>query len=422
MRDVVMPKTSMTMTEGELLTWLVSEGEEVAEGDPIAEVMTDKVDMEVEAPADGRVGILIEPGRTVPIGTVIGVILTEGEQKPETPVAATSPPVPEERVETASAVTAQSSRQERGQRAGGMSGTTVETWTEDRMRANGRLRATPAARAMAKRTGVDLGSVKGSGPKGRIRSGDVAEAARETARKETPAPAPGVAGMENATRKTPTGVRGVMARRMAAAAQIPQFTLFADISFASAERVRKALLEREETKVGLTEVILCSVARALKDHPALNAHFDNGEIVEFSQVNLGVAVDTEAGLVVPVVDRAERADLFEMNARLLKLAAAARLGRLRQEEVDGGTFTVTNLGKFGVDAFQPVVNPPQVAILSVGRVTLGAGRVATFGLAADHRAVDGAQAARFIGRLAEIIERPDVELVSRSPGGRADSS
>lgn len=420
MREVVMPKSSMTMTEGELLSWLVSEGDEVSEGDPIAEIMTDKVDMEVEAPADGRVAILVEAGSTVPVGTVIGVVLAEDEGAPErggdarpssTHRAGRSVPYADTRPEVA--IRGRSASEVQPVRRGATHEHNGVIASDGGSRdGDGRPRATPAARAMAKRMGIDLGTITGSGDKGRIRSADVALAAEQAAPPAAPRPAPAddesradmVAAVRSRSR--PTGVRGVMMRRMSAAAHVPQFTLFAEAAFVGVERGRK---DRGASgrRIGVTEIVLRAVAMALEDHPSLNAHFLDGEIVEFSDINLGVAVDTDSGLIVPVLHRAQRDDVAGLSRKVAELASAARLGRLRPEEVEGATFTVTNLGMFGIDSFQPVVNPPQVAILSVGRSRGDAGRTTTFGLAADHRAVDGAQGARFLQRVRELIEHPE---------------
>jgi pyruvate dehydrogenase E2 component (dihydrolipoamide acetyltransferase) len=400
MREIVMPKSSMTMTEGDLVAWIVDAGARVREGDPIAEIMTDKVEMEVEAPSDGRVEILVEAGATVPVGTPIGVILGEGEK----------PPAPSERP--------------------AVEGTAEPPSTNGRG-TPAKLRASPAARAMAKKNDIDLGALTGSGPRGRITTDDVAQAAQERPPHSTETvngePAPGgrtpaterVAGEGRVpaqtaagvlSRERPRGIRGAMARRMAEAASIPQFTLFSDISFAAAERARRQLSDTWKMRVGVNELIVHATARALNDHPHLNAHFVEGEIVRFSRVDLGVAVATEEGLVVPVLKDAGALDLKTTTERLSELVAVARLARLKPEELRGATFTLTNLGPFGIDVFQPVIDPPQVAILSVGRQRGDAGRTITMGVAGDHRAVDGVQAARFLARLRELLERPDKEL------------
>ena len=389
MREVVMPKASMTMTEGELMHWMLSDGSEVTEGDPIAEIMTDKVDMEVEAPSDGRLGILVEEGVSVPVGTVIGVILAPGESKPDGAVSSPTPSVEEVPEQTSAPL---DSRAEA---------------TSAHAASTGSLRALPAARAMAKRLKVDLSRVRGTGPGGRIKPEDVVAFNESAVLKDE---AEGN-GLSVRSRGRPTGVRGAMAHHMAAAALIPQFTVFAPVSFAAAELARREVAETWGLRVGVTDLILRAVALALQDHPDLNAHFIDGEIVRYENVNLGIATETDSGLIVPVLKGAESLDMRTSVERTADLVMKARSGKLQLENATGATFTVTNLGMFGVESFQPVVDPPQVAILSVGRLHDDAGRTTTLGLAADHRVLDGAQAARFLQRTCRLLERPDRELI-----------
>lgn len=412
MRELVMPKSTMTMTEGEVVRWLVEDGQDVREGELVVEIMTDKVNLDVEAPTDGRLRILAKPGDTVDVGTAIGVILAEGEEAPSglgatgedtTAAAATETQADRGELEAPRPVAKASAREAVTSLPGDGDG--------DR-----RPRASPAARAMAKRLGVDLTAIQGTGPRGRILPQDITSEAGEataeattTRSSERPAPATERAAEPAIHRRfRPTGVRGVMARRMAEAASIPQFTLFADVSFSAAERARRATNQRGNARVSLTDVVLRAAALALGDHPALNAHWAEGEIVEFEDPNLGVAVDTDQGLVVPVIHRAHTLDLPALSGRRAELVEAARSGRLVPEQLAGATFTVSNLGMFGIEVFQPVVNPPQVALLSVGRTREDADGTTTLGLAADHRAVDGVQAARFLERVRELIEWPGV--------------
>jgi pyruvate dehydrogenase E2 component (dihydrolipoamide acetyltransferase) len=413
LRELVMPKSTMTMTEGEVVRWLVEDGQDVREGELVVEIMTDKVNLDVEAPTDGRLRILAKPGETVDVGTAIGVILAEGEEAPAD-LGATG-----EDTTAAAATEARTDKDELEAPRPVAEAPDPEAVTSLPGDGDGerRPRASPAARAMAKRLGVDLTAIQGTGPRGRILPQDITSEAGEGATAETTAtgsperaaPAAEREG-EPAIRRRfrPTGVRGVMARRMAEAASIPQFTLFADVSFSAAERARRATNQRGNARVSLTDVVLRAVALALGEHPALNAHWAEGEIVEFEDPNLGVAVDTDQGLVVPVIHRAHTLDLPTLSFRRGELVEAARSGRLVPEQLSGATFTVSNLGMFGIDVFQPVVNPPQVALLSVGRTREDADGTTTLGLAADHRAVDGVQAARFLERVRELIEWPGV--------------
>lgn len=410
MRELVMPKSTMTMTEGEVVRWLVEDGQDVREGELVVEIMTDKVSLDVEAPTDGRLRILAKPGDTVDVGTAIGVILAEGE---ETPPKLGAPD------EAATAAAATEAEAEKGELEGPRplaKTSTPEAATSFPGDGDGdrRPRASPAARAMAKRLGVDLTAIQGTGPRGRIRPQDItSEAGEGTAADALAAGAPEraepAAEQQSIRRRfRPTGVRGAMARRMAAAASIPQFTLFAEVSFSAAERARRGTNQRGGTRVTATDVVLRAVALALGDHPALNAHWEDGEIVEFEEPNLGVAVDTDRGLVVPVIHRAHTLDLPALAGQRAELVEAARSGRLVPEQLSEATFTVSNLGMFGVEVFDPVVNPPQVALLSVGRTREDVEGTTTLGLAADHRAVDGVQAAKFLERVRELIEWPGV--------------
>lgn len=387
----------MTMTEGELVKWVVAEGDEVHAGDPVAEIMTDKVEMEVEAPEDGRMGILVQAGRTVDVGTTIGVILAEGEVPPKEERAQPADPASQEKP-TGAPKSDQIEQLEasNGRRDG-----------DDRP-SDGRLRASPAARKMAKNRNIDLASLQGSGPNGRITTDDVAAASAPETRTGDVAPQHD----QSARRVRPTGVRAAMARRMATAASIPQFTLYSEVSFATADRARRELSAAWSQQISVTHLIARATVIALQEHGELNAHWIDDSIERFTDINLGVAMATDAGLIVPVLAHAQQADLRATAQRLAELAQAAQLKRLRPEEVTGATFTVTNLGAYGIDSFQPVIDPPQVGILSVGRMRADAGRSVTLGLGADHRAVDGVQGARFLARLAEVIERPETGLLS----------
>jgi pyruvate dehydrogenase E2 component (dihydrolipoamide acetyltransferase) len=403
-----MPKSTMTMTEGDVVRWLVEDGQDVREGQLVVEIMTDKVNLDVEAPADGRLRILAEPGDTVDVGKAIGIILAKGEEEPAdlgvSPQASTARSAKKAEVDGA--------QLEAPRPVAKASATEAVASLPRDPDGDRRPRASPAARAMAKRLGVDLTAIQGTGPRGRILPQDITTEAGEgttaeaTASRTPERAAPPAEAIRRRFR--PTGVRGVMARRMAAAASIPQFTLFADVSFSAAERARQATNQRGGARVSLTDVVLRAVAVALGDHPALNAHWADGEIVEFEDANLGVAVDTDQGLVVPVIHRANAMDLPTLAGRRAELVEAARSGRLVPEQLSGATFTVSNLGMFGIEVFQPVVNPPEVALLSVGRTREDLDGTTTLGLAADHRAVDGVQAARFVERVRELIEWPGV--------------
>lgn len=414
MREIVMPKSSMTMTEGELVGWHVPDGAEVREGDPVAEIVTDKVDMDVEAPADGRLAILMQPGQTIAVGVVIALVLEGDEERPagEDGGGAGGDGGRAPAVADAAATVAVREPAVAGDEAPGAGG----------------LRASPAARAMARRLGVDLASVRGTGPNGRIRPEDIeaadgdghapsasaspAEPSAAPAPAGAPEPPPTAATAGERRRYRPSGVRGAMARQMARTLAVPQFCLFADLPLVGIERTRRRLAADVGVRVGVTDAIVRALALALAEHPALNAHWLDGEIAEYDAVNLGIATDTAAGLVVPVLHGVERLSIADVAARSAALVATARAGTLRPDDVAGATFTLSNLGMMGVAAFQPLVNPPQVAILSLGAGRGDAGRTTTVGLAADHRAVDGAQAARFLATLRDVVEDADAPALA----------
>ncbi|HKB94819.1 MAG TPA: dihydrolipoamide acetyltransferase family protein [Gaiellaceae bacterium] len=338
--DVIMPALGMAQDTGKVLRWLKQDGASVVKGEPLLEVETDKVTVEIEAPANGTLaGLAVPEGAEVPVGSVIAFVLVDGEQG----AAAPAPPR--------------------------------------------RPLASPKARRLAEARGVDLAAVAGSGPGGAVVAGDIAAGGPE------PAPAVG-------------SVWRVMAERMTRAWQeIPQFVLTRDVD-------ARRLLHRHEG-VSVTDLLVEASARALARHPRLTASWHDGGLVAGTGVDVGVAVATADALVVPVIHGADRLTLADISARRRQLAEAARAGTLRPEDVQGGTFTISNLGMYGVDAFQAIVNPPQAAILAVGRIVerpvaidgaLAARPVLTLTLSFDHRVVDGARGAEFLDTLASLVE------------------
>jgi pyruvate dehydrogenase E2 component (dihydrolipoamide acetyltransferase) len=203
-----------------------------------------------------------------------------------------------------------------------------------------------------------------------------------------------------------------MARQMARTLEVPQFCLFADVPFVALERTRKKLAKDIGSRISVTDILARAVAVTLVRHPELNAHWADGEIIEYETVNIGLGVDTPNGLIVPVLAGAERLAIADVALRTTALIASARASMLRPEDVSGATFTISNLGMMGISAFQAVVNPPQVAILSAGAGHGDPGKTTTLGLSADHRAVDGAQGARFLQSLREVIEAADARVLA----------
>jgi pyruvate dehydrogenase E2 component (dihydrolipoyllysine-residue acetyltransferase) len=344
-----LPDLGEGLTEGEIARWLVSEGQDVAEDDPLVEVQTDKTTVEIPSPAAGKVArILVEEGQVVPVGTVLVVI---GEADGHAPEAA---------VEAAAATT----------------------------RDDGKVRATPLVRNVARELGVDLASVQGTGPQGRITEEDVRRAGGP--------PAEG-------RREPLRGVRRLIAEHMTRAhREVPPVTWVEEADFGNVE------LEQ------LVPATLKAVALTLKDFPELNARIEGDEIVYLDRYDLGVAIQTDQGLVVPVVRDADSRSLADLDADVRRLAEDARAGRLKPEELRGSTFTVTSAGKLAGLFQTPIVNHPEVAILSLGRVAerpvVRDGEVVVrpvgyVALTFDHRVVDGARAAAFGLAVIERLER-----------------
>jgi pyruvate dehydrogenase E2 component (dihydrolipoamide acetyltransferase) len=371
--DVIMPALGMSQETGKLLRWLVAQGQPVTQGQPLMEIETDKVTLEIEAPASGVLaGVRALAGEEVPVGQVVAVILAPGETPPAS-----------SRVAPAAAPAA------RVHQTLGPPGPQT-----------GRAPASPKARRLAQELGVDLRIVPGSGPGGEITAADVMNA------KGTPAPPVGRAdAVGNAWR--------VMADRVTRSwTSAPHFYLTREVSAARLV-ARRGQLQPQIPSITYTDLVILQAARALRQHPRLNARWENGQIVTSDQIGIGVAVATDAGLIVPVLTRADELSLPEIARTRFDLVTRAQAGHLRPEDVSGGTFTISNLGMYGVDAFYPILNPPQAAILAVGRIAdrvVAVDGVAavqpmlTLTLSCDHRVADGARGAQFLETLAHLIE------------------
>jgi len=375
--QVIMPALGMAQDTGTVLGWLKQEGDVVAKGEALLEVETDKVTVEVESPADGRLAaVRAAVGEEVAVGVGVAVVLAEGEAVPdsEPQEASVTPPAPVARLERAAADVAKS---------GG---------------AGHRPLASPKARRLASAHGLALASVTGTGPHGAIVAADL-----EAALPSAATPSLGGRLWER------------MAERVTTSWQTaPHFFLMREVDATRLESRRAACRDRTGLEgVTHTDLLLELCAAALREHPRVNAVWRDGLLAQETDVNIGVAVAVDDGLVVPVVHGVDRLGLGAIAARRAELVTAAREGRLRPEDVAGGTFTISNLGMYGVDGFYAIVNPPQVAILAVGRI---ADRVVAvdgvpavrptlvLGLSFDHRAVDGAHGAAYLDALARLIE------------------
>ncbi|WDZ90944.1 dihydrolipoamide acetyltransferase family protein [Nocardiopsis sp. HUAS JQ3] len=431
MSEIQMPRLSDTMEEGVISTWVKNVGDKVASGDVLVEIETDKAVMEYEAYEDGYlVKQSVSEGETVPIGAVIGVIADSPDAVPEDSGDGGSEPEP--------------AKEEQGEKAEEIQeaaeGTEKEAEeSEESAPASGdeaaRPRTSPLARRLAKEYGLDINRIQGSGPKGRIVRADI-EAARESGAAEQAAPAaqskeearpaaekaataPAFDDGRASEELKVSNVRKVIARRLTESKQtVPHFYLRRTIDAEALKAFRAQINEQLSStgvKVSFNDLIVKASATALKLHPAVNTSWVDDKLLQHHRVNVGVAVAVDAGLVVPVLHDTDKATLSEISTRTRELAGKARDGKLKPQEMSGGTFSVSNLGMFGVDSFSAVINPPEAAILAVGAMrqepVVVDGEVAvrnriSLELSVDHRAVDGAVGAAFLKDLAEILEEP----------------
>jgi pyruvate dehydrogenase E2 component (dihydrolipoyllysine-residue acetyltransferase) len=412
--EITMPKLSDTMTEGRLIAWKKSVGDWVERGDIIAEVETDKANMELEAFSSGvLLEIRVKTDEMVPVGTVIGVVGETGEQ-PAPPAAEPrqSPPA-----EPSPAVVT----------VGEAPGRVVEppgeavTAPAATPAAEAAQKASPLVRRLAREQGVDLAEVAGSGPEGRILQEDLeryleARGARREERGEAVGEVPVSAGAVQPL----TRMRAAIARTVAAAWRtIPHFTVTVVIDMGEAENVQREL-KGAGTMVSLNDIIIKGAAMALEKFPLANASFGAAGIVSHDEVNIGFAVSLDDGLLVPVISGCQRLSLREIGARSRELVERARGGNISEAEISGGTFSVSNLGMYGVEEFTAIIHPPQGAILAVGAIRDEAvvrggqvvvARTMRATISADHRLIDGAYAARFMAELKHVLENPVVMLV-----------
>jgi pyruvate dehydrogenase E2 component (dihydrolipoamide acetyltransferase) len=380
---VIMPKTGMTQETGTIVQWLVKEGERVEKGQPILEVMTDKVNMEVEAPASGLLtNIKASPDDVVAVTRVIAYIAEPGEEVVEAEGAAE---VHEPRLESGEV------ERPRPGRPVGKLGAAVP--------APGKVKATPMARRLAQERGIDLASLTGTGPGGAITKADVLKAAERP--DEPPAPGPSIA------RTIPlVGRRRAIAERMQQSSQqAPHIALSIDVDMSAAAKARG--------EASYTALLVQVVARALRQHPLLNSTLRDGSIIVFNEINVGVAIAAEDGLIVAVVKHADTKTLQEVEAELKDLSQRARVGELTLDDVAGGAFTVSNLGMFGITQFRAIIKPPEAAILAVGSIVERAVAIEggihirpmmTITASADHRILDGVAVAGFLQDVKAALE------------------
>lgn len=433
MIEIVMPRLSDSMEEGTILRWLVEDGGYVRRGEELLEIETDKAAMIHTSDADGTLEIIAPEGSTHPVGDVIGALYpgvadedgtarpAADEQVPPEPDAETDGEGDATEVVAASVPAGGPSTP--AARAG-IDGTLVARvhggGSED---PDGHPHASPVARRIATELGLDINTITGSGPNGRIVREDVERAAAGRTQQPGPTEAgDGPAALETAKGRVtviePTRAQQVIARRMAESrATVPDFTVEKDVDAGRLADLRAQLREvaADGEAPTVNDLVIKACALALRDEPQVNGAWRDGRFEQYERINVGIAVATEAGLVVPVVFDADKRDLHDIAAETRRLGARARSGEITPPELSGGTFSISNLGMFGVDRFTAIINPPQAAILAVGAIRelavledgeATAGMVMTLALSVDHRAVHGAQAARYLAGVAERLAAP----------------
>ena len=406
-RALTMPKWGIEMQEGTVTAWHIEPGRRVEKGEPLLDVETEKIVNSVESPASGTLRIVLAgAGDTCKVGELVGVLAEPGVGDAEVDAfirnfrpADTSFERDDSAGGEAPAATAAA--------AATAQPATPAAPSED----GDEPRVSPIARRLAEKLGIDPSRIVGTGRNGRVSKEDVEAYAAKLA--AAPAPAPeATAAATPLRRERLTSMRATIARRLGESKQtIPHYRVSIDLD-ADALMARRRALADTGVRVSVNDLLLEAVARALVRHPRVNAQFDGNEVLEFGQADIAVAVATDAGLITPVIRAADGKPVERLAAESRELAARARSGKLTREEITGGTFTVSNLGMYGIKSFDAIINPPQVAILAVGAAeprpvvrdgALAVGTRMTVTLSSDHRVVDGAAAAAFLATLAALV-------------------
>jgi pyruvate dehydrogenase E2 component (dihydrolipoamide acetyltransferase) len=414
---IEMPKLADTMTEGTLVKWRKKIGDKVSVGDVVADVETDKATMEMESFDDGILHeFLVKEGQKVAIGAKLAVLLAKGEQAP----APGSLPPQAAPTAKAAAPAAASAPAATAPATGATAGAAARS-------AGGRVKSSPLARKIAAERGVDISTLSGTGPGGRIVAKDVQTAqARPAATVSGAAPIAYATAGEGDQVTALSGMRRVIAERLLASkTQIPHFYLHLEVDAGPLMKMRAQLNAGSEAaggpKLTVNDFILKAVVAAAVKVPAVNASFAGDSVIQFASVNLSVAVAVDDGLVTPVVRNANGKSLKDISEAVKDLATRARSKKLKPDEYQGGTITVSNLGAFGIEFFDAIINPPQAAIVSVGAIlkkpvvgpndTIVVGQRLAIGLSADHRVVDGAVAASYLAEIKRLVESPALLLI-----------
>ena len=442
--NILMPALSPTMTEGKLAKWHVKVGDTVKSGQVLCEIETDKATMEVEAVDEGKIGQIVVPegAEGIAVNAVIAILLEEGETSVPAgaapapaakPAAAPATPAAPKPVPAAPAAAAQAPAAQAA--AAPAPAAAAPAAKPAASPSGGRIFASPLAKRIAAEKGLDLSGIKGSGPNGRIVKADV-ESAKPGA---APVAAPVAAGAPKAapppvgqpvfvapgdTRVPHTSIRKVIARRMLESKQtVPHFYLTVDLeidALLAARQAINAVAEKKGAKVSVNDMVIKACAKALRDHPECNASWTEDEMIQYGAVDISVAVATDRGLITPIVRNADLKGLAQIASEMKDLAARAKIGKLKLDEFQGGGFTISNLGMFGINSFSAIINPPQAMILAVGmgeeRAVARKGQVVVRNLmsctlAVDHRVVDGAMGAQYLQTLRAYVEQPATMLV-----------
>jgi pyruvate dehydrogenase E2 component (dihydrolipoamide acetyltransferase) len=445
MPEIQMPKLSDTMTEGTLVAWKKKKGDQISAGEVLAEIETDKATMEWESPEDGTLTeIYVQEGGKVNVGDRIAFIGGEDEEAPKEEEKEKEK---EEKEEKPKAKEEEGKKEEEPKKAEQPKEETPTTEKKEEKKAattkaqkktepekpapkvekteEARVKASPVARRIAAELGVDLSSVKGTGPEGRVTETDVRAAAKsKSATPATKVPAAVKAG--ESARIQLSGMRKIIAQRLVESlGPVPHFYLNIDIDAAPLMEAREELKSAGEgadaAKITVNDFVLKAAVQAAVKVPRVNASFDGDAIVQYADIDLGIAVAIEDGLLTPVIRAAQNKSLREISELAKDLAHRARSKRMKPEEFQGGTFTVSNLGGMGIDSFSAVINPPQGFILAVGRITkvpvvddcdqIIAGHRLSLTMSCDHRVIDGALGAEYLKELRHLLENPALLLV-----------
>jgi pyruvate dehydrogenase E2 component (dihydrolipoamide acetyltransferase) len=451
MPEIQMPKLSDTMTEGTLVAWKKKKGDEVSAGEVLAEIETDKATMEWESPEDGTLTeIYVEEGGKVNVGDKIAFIGAEGDERPkeeeqekekeekeEKPTAKEEQKKEEEPKKAEQPKEEKAKTEEKKEKKAAAPKAEKETEPEKAgvssaqparlppQREEARVKASPVARRIAAELGIDLSSVKGTGPEARVTETDV----RAAAKSKPAIPAPKVSAAVKAgesARIQLSGMRRVIAQRLVESlGPVPHFYLNIDIDAAPLMEAREELKSAGEgadaAKITVNDFVLKAAVQAAVKVPRVNASFDGDAIMQYADIDLGIAVAIDDGLLTPVIRAAQNKSLREISELAKDLAHRARNKRMKPEEFQGGTFTVSNLGAMGIDSFSAVINPPQGFILAVGRITnvpvlddsdqIVPGHRMSLTMSCDHRVIDGALGAEYLKELRHLLENPALLLV-----------